>query len=166
LRADTWFIPGKSPIRLSTLHRTMAIDTRTGLPACASTDPKHVRIETFEYWPSDLAHLFAQAGMPRRPPPAETCDTAPAGAPPAITSPLRATTYTQRAGAAPLVIALNATAEADTRSLHWFANEAYVGASQPGTALGWQPRPGRYVLRVVDDRGRSDARDVRIEVVE
>ena len=169
-RAQTWFIPGKSPIKVSTLHRSVAIDTRTGRAACPPLDPQHVRIEVYEFWPSDLAHLFAQAGMPRRQPPASPCaDAANDGAfgtPPAITSPLRATTYTQRAGAAPQVIALAAAAAADARELHWFANEAYLGAARPGVSLGWQPNPGAYILRVVDDHGRSDARDVRVELVQ
>ena len=73
LRAQTWFIPGKSPIKVSTLHRSVAIDTRTGRAACPALDPQHVRIEVYEFWPSDLAHLFAQAGMPRRQPPASSC---------------------------------------------------------------------------------------------
>ena len=193
LRAETWFIPGKSPIRMSTLHRTVAIDTRTGLAACGPVDPKLMRIETYEYWPSDLAHLFAHAGLPRRAPPQRHCarddfdgsdegngsagtraridsdandSDAAAGLRPAITSPLRATTYIQRANAAPQVLALNATADADASALHWFANGAYIGAAKPGIALAWQPSPGAYVLRVVDDHGRADARDVRIEVVQ
>ena len=169
LRAETWFIPGKSPIRLSTLHRAVAVDTRTGAVVCApgSVDARFVRTEVFEYWTSDLANLFAQAGMPRRKPPPDTCaEGQVSGSVPAITSPLRATTYTQRGGSAPQVIALNATADADVQALHWFANEAYVGATRPGVALGWQPSPGRYVLRVVDDHGRADARDIRVELVE
>ena len=176
LHADTWFIPGKSPIRVSTLHRTMAIDKGTGLPACAPYDLEHVRTEVFEYWPSDLAQLFAQAGLPRRAPPVRRCNQAddradderdePAGMRPAISSPLRATTYTQRAGASPQVLALNAAADADASRLHWFANGAYLGAATPGIALGWQPGPGAYVLRVVDDHGRADAREVKVELVQ
>jgi penicillin-binding protein 1C len=170
LRSQTWFIPGKSPIKVSTLHRAVSIDTRTGAVVCElphGPDARFVRTDVYEYWTSDLANLFAQAGMPRRRPPADACDAGQgAGAAPVITSPLRATTYTQRGGAALQVIALNATADAEVQSLHWFANEAYVGGTKPGTALGWQPAPGRYVIRVVDDHGRSDARDVRIELVE
>ena len=179
LRRETWFIPGKSPIRLSTLHRTIAIDTRTGLPACMPTDPGFVRVETFEYWPSDLAQLFAQAGLPRRAPPARRCphgagqedidDGNGNGVPgtgPAITSPLRATTYTQRANTAAQVLALSASADADAGLLHWFANSAYLGAAKPGVALAWQPKPGAHVLRVVDEQGRADARDVRVDLVQ
>jgi len=169
LRAQTWFIPGKSPIKVSTLHRSVAIDTRTGRAACPPLDPRHVRLEVYEFWPSDLAHLFARAGMPRRQPPVSPCPAdagdAEAGTPPVITSPLRATTYTQRAEATPQIIALAAAAGADTGELHWFANDAYLGAARPGIALPWQPGPGSYTLRVVDDHGRSNARAVRVELV-
>jgi penicillin-binding protein 1C len=167
LRAHTWFIPGKSPIKISTLHRSVAIDVRTGRAACPPVDPRYVRHEVYEFWPSDLAHLFAQAGLPRRQPPASPCAADDAsGARPAITSPLRAMTYTQRAGAAPQSIVLAAAADADARELHWFANEAYVGVTSPGVPFAWQPEPGAYTLRVVDDHGRSDARVVRVELIQ
>lgn len=167
LRAQTWFIPGKSPIKVSTLHRTVVIDTRTGRAVCSSAGSQSTRTEVFEFWPSDLAQLFVQAGMPRRQPPAQACfdDVNPALAP-VITSPLRATTYTQRSAGPAQTIALNAVAEADADALHWFANDAYLGSSKPGVALGWQPVPGTYVLRVVDQHGRSDARSARVELVD
>ena len=167
LRAQTLFIPGKSPIRVSTLHRNVAIDTRTGSPTCPPFDPKYVRQEVYEFWPSDLAHLFAQAGLPRRRPPVSSCaEDGAFGNPPTITSPLRAITYTQRAGAAPQSIALAAVAEGDARELHWFANETYLGATKPGMPLGWKPGPGTYTLHVVDDQGRTDTRPVRVELVQ
>src|SRR5207245_10572617 len=72
---DTWYIPGKSPIKVSQLHRAIAIDTRTGRPGCP---PYSIgtRFEVFEFWPSDMLKLFRQAGMPRRtPPPLPACVT-------------------------------------------------------------------------------------------
>ena len=72
--AATWFIPGKSPIRVSTLHRPVTIDLRTGLAACPPFDPNHTRLEVFEFWPSDVQRLFRDAGLPRRlPPPPAVC---------------------------------------------------------------------------------------------
>ena len=69
-RSSTWFIPGKSPIALSTLHRRLRVDTRTGRQACADTPAAYVREQVYEFWPSDLMRLYSQAGMPRLPPPA------------------------------------------------------------------------------------------------
>jgi penicillin-binding protein 1C len=167
----TWFIPGKSPIRVSTVHRPLMIDTATGKPACPPYDPARTHQEIYEYWPSDLQRVFAQAGIPRRvPPTAPGCQGAGqvAGDPPRITSPLRGSTYTLRlARAGQQRIALIATSDADVRQLYWFVDDAYVGHSEPGQPLFWQPdTAGRFVVRVVDDRGRADERPLGVELEE
>jgi len=71
---ETWYIPGKSPIRVSQLHRAVAIDIATGRPACPPYAPGATRLEVFEFWSSDMLKLFREAGMPRRmPPPLPAC---------------------------------------------------------------------------------------------
>jgi penicillin-binding protein 1C len=178
-KSETWFIPGVSPIRVSTIHRTLAIDTRTGLRACPSQSAAHVRFETYEFWPSDMLKLFREAGMPRRVPPrfGEICRSMIAndeiGGGPKITSPLRGLTYTLRHGkgaasaAGEEVVTLNAISDSDVREVFWFVNETYLGRSAGGATLAWKPaQPGQFILRAVDDRGRSDARDVRIAMVQ
>src|SRR6185503_1671144 len=65
---ETWYIPGKSPIRVSQLHRAVGIDPETGRPVCAPF-AAGTRVEVFEYWSSDMLKLFRQSGMPRRTPP-------------------------------------------------------------------------------------------------
>jgi hypothetical protein len=42
-RIHAWYIPGKSPIRVSSVHRRILTDTRTGLRACADTPPQYTR---------------------------------------------------------------------------------------------------------------------------
>ena len=67
-RKWTWFIPGKSPIKVCDIHRRVVIDDRTGLIACPPYHgPNHT--EVFEFWPSDMLKIFQQAGIPRRFPP-------------------------------------------------------------------------------------------------
>jgi len=168
---STWFIPGKSPIRLSTVHRPVVVDTATGKPACPPYDPAHTRTEVFEYWPSDLARVFAQAGMPRRTPPAlPDCQGGGqlAGDPPKITSPLKGSTYqirVSRLGSER--VAFTATADGAARTLYWFVDDAYLGSVPSGQSLMWAPeRTGRFLVRVVDDRGRADARELDIGAVE
>lgn len=169
LRATTWYVPGRSPMKVSELHHRIWIDSRTGRQACAPFDPRFVRSEVFELWPSDLLQLFEQAGMPRtRPPPAGDCErSVPGGIPPAISSPLRNATYALRAsriGAESVPLA--ASAEGTVRTIHWFVDDAYVGSAQPEAAVPWRPRhSGSYLVRAVDDQGRSDARELRIAVV-
>jgi penicillin-binding protein 1C len=56
---NTWYIPGKSPIRVSQLHRAVAIDAATGAPVCAPYPPT-TRFEVFEFWSSDMLTLFGR----------------------------------------------------------------------------------------------------------
>ncbi|MGD0143037.1 MAG: penicillin-binding protein 1C [Rhizomicrobium sp.] len=167
----TWFIPGKSPIRVSTVHRPVTIDDASGLPACPPYAGKHVHEEIYEFWPSDLEQVFAEAGIPRRKPPQNrSCADAgaPEGAAPQITSPLRGSAYALRLTEFDRRrIAFNATADADARTLYWFVDEAYVGRSTPGEPLFWQPpTAGTYRVRAVDDRGRSDERPLDVTLIE
>jgi penicillin-binding protein 1C len=166
---ETWYIPGTSPIRVSQVHRRVWIDTRTGSQACPPFDPAHTHSEIYEFWPTDLLQLFAQAGMPRRrpPPPAACQRDVPVGTPPKITSPVTAATYTVRAarvGTEPIPLAANADSEVDR--LHWFVDGSYIGTSAPGIALAWNPaNAGRYIVRAIDDRGRADSRELHVALV-
>ena len=166
---STWYIPGVSPIRVSQIHRRVWIDTRTNEQACPPYDPKFTRSEVYEFWPTDLLQLFAQAGMPRRrpPPPSECQRDVPTGTAPEITSPVIAVTYALRSGrvgSEPIPLAANADSE--VRRLHWFVDDSYVGTGTPGVAIGWHPsRAGRYIVRTVDDRGRADSRELSVELV-
>jgi penicillin-binding protein 1C len=166
---STWYIPGVSPIRVSQIHRRVWIDTRTGEQACPPYDPAHTRSEVYEFWPTDLLQLFAQAGMPRRrpPPPADCQRDVPSGAAPQITSPVIAVTYTVRTGRlGSEAIPLAANADSEVRRLHWFVDDSYVGTGAPGVAIGWHPsRAGHYMVRTVDDRGRADSRELVVELV-
>ncbi|MEY2170532.1 MULTISPECIES: penicillin-binding protein 1C [unclassified Rhodanobacter] len=170
-RGRTWFIPGKSPIRVGNVYRPLVMDDASGLPACPPYAGRHTHVEVFEFWPSDLAHVFAQAGIPRRKPPQNpACRDAgrPDGDPPQITSPLRASTYAMRLHQdQPTPIAFSATADADAHALYWFVDDAYVGQGTPGNSLFWQPRnAGSYRVRVVDDHGRSDERTLAVTLVQ
>jgi len=170
-KGTTWFIPGKSPIRLSDVHRPVMIDDATGLAACPPFAGKHVHQEIYEFWSSDLQQVFAEAGVPRRKPPRNPdCTSAarPDGAAPRITSPLRGSAYVMRLVAQGRErVALNATADADAHVLYWFIDDAYVGRGIPGVPVYWQPQAaGDFRVRAVDDRGRSDERPLDIKLVE
>jgi penicillin-binding protein 1C len=176
VRATTWYIPGKSPIRVCDVHRAVVVDTRTGQVACPPYDSGSTRTEVYEYWPSDMLRLFAQAGLPRRLPPreAECSDRAIAsneadpGRAPKITAPLRGVTYTLRlSDPERQAIPLSATIDADSAQLYWFANTSFIGTALRATTLHWKnPPAGSYVLRAVDERGRSAKRDLHVEWVQ
>ncbi len=166
----TWYRPGVSPISVCDIHRAVSIDTRTGQRACRP-GATGTRTEVFEYWPSDLLRLFRQAGIPRRSPPPENTDCplevrATRGNPPQITSPQTGLAYSYRAGERQLApLAFSATTDADVHSIYWFLDERFVGRSDGGQPLFWPPRPGQFMLRAVDDQGRSDARPISVQII-
>jgi penicillin-binding protein 1C len=164
VKTQAWFIAGKSPIKQSTLHRTVLIDTRTGKLACQPSP--YTRSEVYEYWSSDMLGLFKRAGMPLRTPPAGDCnDDGGAESTPRITAPLRGVIHLHRINRQEPIL-LRAEA-GSTGSLYWFVDNALLGEAKAGETLNWNPsEAGRYLLRVVDGKGRSDSREVAVETTE
>ena len=166
---ETWYIPGKSPIRVSQLHQAVALDIRTGRPACLPRAPGSTRFEIFEFWPSDMLKLFRQAGIPRRVPPAlPDCSTQDPADAPRIASPLRNVNYTLRRGSKDEVIALEANVAADVRKVFWFDGSALIGQLPVSEgAFAWRPAAsGAHLIRVIDDHGRAAERDVHVQFVQ
>lgn len=169
----TWFIPGKSPIQVSTLHQGILIDDRTGRRACPpfTSGPTHRVV--YEMWGSEMLRLFQLAGLPRREPPAfdRRCEgrvgELAEGAAPQITSPLNGLVYSMRADkVGQETITLRATTGATVREVYWFVGESFVGKSAPGGTVAWKPTTsGSYVLRAVDDQGQADSRTVELAIV-
>jgi penicillin-binding protein 1C len=87
---------------------------------------------------------------------------------PKITTPLRGVTYTLRlSDSERQAVPLSASIDADSAQVYWFANTSFIGSSSRGAILHWkQPQAGVYVLRAVDERGRSATRDVIVEWVQ
>jgi penicillin-binding protein 1C len=160
-KVNTWFIPGKSPIRGQRLHRRVHVDRQTGKAQC--TPGPDTREEIHEYWSTDLQRVFRDAGLPRRAPPTLDCGATEATDAPRIASPLRGETYTVRQSK-PSPLMLRAEAGAGARKLYWWLDSTLIGATRPGETLFWQaPTPGTFTLRVVDESGRADERQLRIE---
>ncbi|HMH67146.1 MAG TPA: penicillin-binding protein 1C, partial [Pinirhizobacter sp.] len=78
------------------------------------------------------------------------------------------TTYTMRVSRLGTEqISFSATSDADAHELYWFVDDAYLGKSKAGDALLWQPeRVGHFLVRVVDDHGRSDSRPLDVAVTQ
>ena len=161
---NTWFIAGKSPIKRSNLHRVVWVDRRTGRVTCTPGPDSEQRV--YAYWPSDLKALFRRAGLPRREPlPLPDCAQDEETDAPHIASPLRSVTYSIRM-AKPQGVMLRAEAASGVNTLYWFVDNSLVGHTAPGETLLWKPpAPRRYAVRVVDDGGRADARDLVVEFV-
>ena len=175
MRTTAWFIAGKSPITASSLHRAVWVDERSGKVVCGPQ--AHAKRQVVEQWGSDMQRLFAQAGLPRSSLAEPDCSAAAKSdlsanansnaqaVAPVITSPLRGVSYSIRMSRSS-PISLRAEAAASVRQLYWFADDALIGKVSPDESLAWQPSaPRRYLLRVVDDAGRAESREVTVELV-
>ena len=162
----SWFIPGVSPIRVSTVYRAIDIDRRTGLRSCEPNDQTERVV--YEFWPSNLHDVFRRAGIAtRRPPPwLPDCgldETSATGLAPRIRSPQRSLVYHADApGAAEGTVPFSAVLDGDARRMFWFVDHRLVASARPGESYFWTPRPGRFTVRVVDDLGRADAETIRV----
>ncbi len=168
---STWFIPGKSPILTCQVHRKIELAANSGLRACKATKGP-IRTDVYEVWPSDLLKLFKLAGVPRRSPPAfepkcgigERTET---GTAPFITSPRDGLVYAVRSTATQNNnLPLAATTDGEAREVFWFANERFLGKAKGGETLFWKPKPGRFVIRAVDDHGRASSRELRVSAAD
>lgn len=161
----SWFIPGKSPIKSDTIYREIPIDKNTGLRTCEIN--ANTQFEIYEFWPSDILKIFRQAGIQRRVPPPypASCHIDSTGLAPQITSPEQARNYVIRDYALQgNTIPFTATVDADVKQVYWFVNETFMGVIHPDKAYLWSAKPGKYVIRVVDDHGRSDAIDLFVKI--
>jgi penicillin-binding protein 1C len=165
LRHKTWYIPGKSPIKVSQLHQPVAISLRTGQPVCPPYQADQVRMEVMEFWGSDMQKLFRQAGLPRRSPP--KCQQGFQTQAPDISSPVRHVSYQLRTSRPEVTIPLQAKAAAQVRTLFWFDDNRYIGSSDPQVALAYRPvDAGIHNIRVVDDLGQVAEREMQVDWLE
>ncbi len=167
----SWFVPGVSPIKVSDVHRAVRISKMTGLRSCRFDDAT-TRQEVFEFWPSDLAAIFRQAGISiRRPPPWEPeCSLdvrAAGGIAPKITAPESSIAYSLRAERLDDErVIFTAVTDADAEALYWFVNERFVGHVERNQPFFWDPQLGDFTVRAVDDLGRSTASQLSVRLAQ
>ncbi len=153
-----WIIPGVSPIATCTVHRQVFINPSNGLRRCRGEEGGS-EAQVAEFWDSDVLELFRLAGVRRAaPPPFERpCGDlagADAGAhPPTIVSPLVGMSYPLRADGNSR-IEFSGVSDGGRHRLFWFVDDSFVGE---GNTVFWPGRPGRFVVRVVDEQGQSAA---------
>lgn len=160
----TWFIPGKSAIAVSTLHRRVWFSPLDGRPICGSMIPAGARSEVFSYWPSELRESRSKAGIRERTPPdlsACLLGAQQSGSAPIIQSPRRTGTYVLTEGSER--IGLMASADSAQTTLYWYADGALIGTSKPQQTLEWRPtRSGAFLLTVSDASGNSMQQPVKV----
>ncbi len=165
-------LPGTTRLRPCPQHRRIFVDSETGerlAGGCLSARPHHPAVVTA--FPDELLAWWRSAGRPtgglaeELPPLAPACRVVPAGSAPRIVSPAGDTPYRLRreAPAAFQKLRLAAAAAPGTAKLYWYQDGTLVAAASPDTRVFVPLAPGRHRLVLVDDAGRSDAVDYRVE---
>jgi penicillin-binding protein 1C len=154
-----WFIPGVSPIKVSDIYRKIPINKKSGLRACWHKEGVS-ELKVFEFWPSDFLHIYNQAGISLKTPPQyeSDCDMdlkSTTGQMPVITSPQSTIEYMVRESKDDNLIPFKAIVDPDVTKVHWFVDDVYAGSTKGKEALLWKGRPGRFMVRAVDDYGRA-----------
>ena len=154
-----YFIPGVSPIDMSTVHRAVAIDNKTGLRAC-QYDPATTHMETFEFWDSEYLDMFRRAGIRRHTPPnfMPGCDLdkiSDARATPVITSPIDGTRTVILDGTDASQITFRAITDMENVKIFWFLDNNVIGTTMPGETMTYRVPMGPHTIRAVDEMGAA-----------
>ncbi len=166
--AMTWFIPGVSPVKPSGIYQMIDIVTESGLRACVPEPGRTERV-VWEIWPSDLARMFALAGIPKPPPPQfePGCrQEGAAGRRIRMQLPKRGLLYYASLSAGGKAkVALSAEADGGPSDLAWFVDGRHVGQSAPGQTISVSLAPGRYHVLVSADAQTTASRMVTVKAV-
>ena len=167
-KKETWFIPGVSPIKVSTIHRKIPINIKTGLRSCSHKHGETI-LEVYEFWPSDFLKIFRQAGISLKSPPKfETqCSLnslSLTGEKPVITSPQNTVEYYIRFDSSQdQSIPFTAITDPDVKKLHWFVNQAYIDSTEANETLLWKAKPGEHIVKAIDDSGRANSIKIKVK---
>lgn len=171
-KLHTHFIPGKSSIEKCNICREIYVNKRTGYRV--HEKGKGVKTEVFEFWSTDMLSIFKKAGVPRKTPPIfdpniEKKDHqfigSNKGFAPKIISPMAETEYLISPSESVFNnLPLEAATDADVNEIYWYVNDQFVGRSTPQATQFWSLQPGTFQIGVVDDKGRSSSRKVKIGI--
>ncbi len=153
--SDSWFIPGVSPIKTCQVHRLFRINPKTKLASCSFNNPNLVE-EVYEVWDSDIQEVFSNAGITLKSLPdfEQDCSlsTFTEGRP-VITSPQEKLIY--RLEKTRVEIPLTVTTGGESKHVTWFINDNFLAKVAVLDTFFWQAIPGKHLIRVIDDQGRS-----------
>ena len=171
-KLKTHFIPGKTSIEKCDICREIYVNAKTGYRV--HKKGKNVKAEVYEFWPTDLLKIFRKAGVPRKTPPIFDPNenrkdynelSIEKGFAPRILSPMSGTEYLISPSETIFNnLPLKANVDADVKEIYWFIDEQFIGRSDPQETQFWSLHPGTFQISVIDDKGRSSSRKVKIGV--
>jgi penicillin-binding protein 1C len=154
------YVPGVSPHRECTLHRSVLIDSETGYRLCRHCCRGRAYEERIvEEWPAAIATWLERNGYPidRIPEHHPGCPRILAGHAPIINSPVTGCEYKLRRDVHPdyQKILLDASVSNRSSRVFWFLNGELIFSGSPVEKVFIDPKPGSHLVVCSDDHGRS-----------
>ncbi len=156
---SAYFIPGTSPIDMSSVYRAIPIDKQTGLRACTN-NAATTYMAVYEFWDAEYLDMFRRAGITRKTPPPfmPGCDLdtiANNRAIPAIVSPAHNTRTVIVDNQNTADVAFRALTDMANVKIFWFLDGAVIGTSTTGETFTYPVSIGRHRIRATDELGAS-----------
>ncbi|MDE6250360.1 MAG: penicillin-binding protein 1C [Alphaproteobacteria bacterium] len=162
----SYFIPGKSPIDVSSVYRAIPIDNKSGLRAC-NANPATTHMVVYEFWDAEYLDLFKRAGIKRNTPPpfmpgCNLDDVSNDITPPIIISPAD--------GAKIVIVSTNdwanvsfqALSEYSDTKIFWMLDDDIIGTSAPGETFTYHVPMGEHTVRAIDEMGAGRSIDFAV----
>lgn len=161
-----YFIPGKSPIDVSPVYRSVPIDRKTGLRAC-TRNPETTIDKVYEFWDAEFLDMFRRAGIRRNTPPRfmENCNldtVAATHTAPLIVSPADATRIVITSGKNEETVSFQAITDNANAKIFWFVDDAMIGTTRSGEILRHAVPMSEHTVRATDEMGTGASADFTI----
>ena len=161
-----YFIPGKSPIDVSSVYRAIPIDNATGRRAC-HPDPKTTHMAVYEFWDAEYLDLFRRAGITRNTPPPymENCnlnEIIERETPPTITSPADNTRIVITDDRNVATVSIGAISESPNGKIFLFIDDASIGSIKSGETITRDIPMGPHTVRAIDEFGTGTSNNFSV----
>ncbi|WP_316353980.1 penicillin-binding protein 1C [Candidatus Trichorickettsia mobilis] len=149
IKTDSWFIPGKSPIKPSGIYRKQERQLTS----------KNNSYQINKFWSSDLNQISINKNL-------LSATTSVYGISsnsyqkPEITSPLKNVVYSLKVSK---FITFSAITDANVATLFWFVDDQFIAKTYAAEFFLWQATIGKKIIRVIDNNGYSHTRVIIVE---
>ena len=131
-KGKTWFIPGKSPIKVDSVYRPVVLDIHSGEVVCPPYDAAQTRTEILSsglpIWPTYSPRPGCRSGAAGQPLQGQRCRRRRQRAAHHFAAE-KYHLYPAPVAAGRDKIAFNAVTDADSKTVYWFVDDIYLGSS-------------------------------------
>ncbi len=166
---EDYYIPGVSSEKTCSVHKKIFIRKKDNVevcPLCMKGPASLYREEIIEEWPAETASFLRETGRSLAiiPPHNPDCPNYFTKNGPKIISPRDQSVYYIDPKVPPekQKIRLKAFTAQDSGKIFWFSESRLIDSGPPEKPCFFTPKPGSYLISILDSKGRSDTALIRI----